>query len=77
MTSIRIEAEDMGLTNYRTESGSFASGGKLVSLAGASGPIGTAKGVFTGGSGSYDIVIGYYDENDGVSPMQVSAGECS
>lgn len=73
-TPIRIEAEDMTLTTYRTESGSFASGGKLISLLNAAGPMGTASAVFAGASDRYDVVIGYYDENDGVSQLQVSVG---
>jgi hypothetical protein len=40
MTPIRIEAEDMTLTTYHTESGSFASSGKLISLVNAAGPMG-------------------------------------
>ncbi len=74
MMPIRIEAEDMTLKAYRTESGSFASGGKLISLRNAAGSMGTASSVFSGHEGRYDIVIGYYDENDGVSQMQVSVG---
>ncbi len=74
MTSIRIEAEDMALTTYRIESGSFASNGKLISLRNAASSMGTAKAVFTGSSGIYDVVIGYYDENDGISQLQVSLG---
>ena len=72
---IRIEAEDMTLTTYGTESSSFASGGKLISLRNAADPIGTASAVFTGEEGSYNVVIGYYDEKDGVSQVQVSLGE--
>lgn len=75
MTPIRIEAEDMTLTTYRTESGSSASGRKLISLRNAAGPMGTASTVFAGEEGRYDVVIGYYDENDGVSQLQVSVGD--
>lgn len=75
MTPIRIEAEDMTLTTYRTESGSFASGGKLISLRNAAGPMGSASTVFTGEEGSYNVVLGYYDENDGVSQLKVSVGD--
>lgn len=74
MTPIRIEAEDMTLTTYRTELGSFASGGNFISLVNAAGRMGNAETVFTGEEGSYDVVIGYYDENDGVSQLQVSLG---
>ncbi len=75
MTPIRIEAEDMTLTTYRTESSSFASGGKLISLNNAAGFIGSASTVFTGEEGSYNVVLGYYDENDGVSQLKVSVGD--
>lgn len=74
MTSIRIEAEDMALTTYSTESGNFASNGKLISLRNAPRTTGSAKAVFTGASGIYDVVLGYYDENDGISQLQVSVG---
>jgi len=74
MTSIRIEAEDMALTTYSTEWGNFASNGKLISLHNAPGTMGSAKAVFTGASGIYDVVLGYYDENDGISQLQVSTG---
>jgi len=72
MTPIRIEAEDM-TTTYRTESGSLASGRKLISLRNAAGPMGSASTAFT--EGSYNVVLGYYDENDGVSHLKVSVGD--
>lgn len=74
MTPIRIEAEDMTLTTYLTELASFASSGKFISLFNAAGSIGTASSVFPGSSGRYQVVIRYYDENDGVSQLQVNLG---
>jgi len=73
MTPIRIEAEDMTLTTYRTESGSLASGGKLISLH-RSRPHGQRLNCW-GREGSYNVVLGYYDENDGVSHLKVSVGD--
>lgn len=70
MSRIRIEAEDMALTTYGTEANSSASGGKLISLLNAAGSIGSASTLFTGEEGSYNIVVGYYDENDGVSELK-------
>jgi len=46
MTPIRIEAEDMTLTTYRTESGSAPA--RLISLRNAAGPMGSASTAFTG-----------------------------
>lgn len=75
MMQIRIEAEDMALTTYGIESNSSASGGKLISLLNnASGSIGSASTVFAGEEGSYNIVVGYYDENDGISKFKASVG---
>jgi len=63
--NIRVQAEDMTLTGYRIESGnSSALGRKLIGLS-SNNPIGKATYNFNGASGKYDIVIGYYDENDG------------
>ena len=73
MTPIRIEAETMNLSGYDIESQSFASGGSLIRIPN-DGDIGTASIDFTGPSGTYEVVIGYHDENDGESPMTVSIG---
>jgi Ca2+-binding RTX toxin-like protein len=69
MAPIRIEAEDMNLVGYDIELGSFASGGELIRLAGSSG---SAIATFSDLSGIYDVVVGYYDENDGLSQLTVS-----
>ncbi len=75
MTSIRIEAEKMTLTNYRIESASkytFASGKAFTSLSrGDTNETGIASTLFSGPSGQYDIVVAFFDENDGISHLKV------
>ena len=67
-TSFRIEAEDFDtLQNYTPESGSFASGGELIRV----NTSGMATTTFNGTSGRYNIVVGYYDENDGQSQLSI------
>ncbi len=73
-TPIRLEAETMTLSNYRVESNSIASGGKVVSLSGATAATGTATTTFNGAAGTYNVVAGYYDENDGVGNFAVNIG---
>ena len=74
----RIEAESMSLTTYRVESNDSASGGDLISLAGGNnGETGIAAFDFVGDSGIYDVVVGYYDEIDGVSEITVSQNEAT
>jgi hypothetical protein len=68
---IQIEAENMSLSTYHVEDNSFASGDKLISLRDASGGIGTASTQFVGESGSYDITVGYLDENDGNAKLEL------
>lgn len=69
---IRIEAESMTRSVYRLESNSLASGGSMISLAGGSSTEkGTAKTTFSGTAGSYDVVVAYYDENDGIASLAV------
>lgn len=75
MSTIRIEAETMTLAGYSIESGIFASGGQFIGLVGgnpAEETTGTASFSFTGGSGEYEVVVGYFDETDGVSHVEVS-----
>jgi len=71
-TPIRIEAESMALNTYRVEANSSASGGQILSLKdGGAAETGTATYSFTGLSGNYNVVLGYYDENDGVAQLSV------
>ncbi|HEY9849703.1 MAG TPA: SGNH/GDSL hydrolase family protein, partial [Leptolyngbyaceae cyanobacterium] len=75
--TIRIQAEEMSLTNYLVESGNdSALQRKVISLYGSGSSTGTASLYFSGNSGQYDVVVGYYDENDGQSNLKVNiAGE--
>jgi glucose/arabinose dehydrogenase len=70
---IRVEAESMTRQNYRLEANSTASGGQLISFLGEDfGETGTATFNFAGDSGNYDVVVGYYDENDGLARFNVA-----
>lgn len=72
----RIQAEDMTLTNYLVESNnSSALGRKLISLSGSTANSGTASFQYSGTAGNYDVVLGYYDENDGQSTLAVKIGD--
>ncbi len=73
--AIEIEAEDLELVNYRVEENEFASGGELIEVQGQSGTTGTASTEFTGSSGLYEIVIGYFDDNDGDGLLQFSVND--
>ena len=68
---LRLEAETMTLGgNYRIESNpSIASGGSYIGL---NGPNGTATTDFSGITGLYEVVVGYYDESDGTANLAVS-----
>ena len=73
MSTIRIEAEAMTLDGYRVESKQIASEGQLISLLGKKADeSGTATWTFTGTEGYYQVVLGYFDENDGVSQLTVN-----
>ena len=81
---IHIEAEDMHLSmvyvggddddddgggyynGYVREHNSYASGDDLIKV---TGHYGTASTKFHGKTGHYDVLIGYYDENDGHATM--------
>lgn len=73
-TTLRIEAE--AITNrsgYRLEGNNSASGGQMLSLVGqGGGEIGTASVLFSGPGGTYDIVLGTFDEKDGASSFNVT-----
>ncbi|MEM9537438.1 MAG: DUF4347 domain-containing protein [Cyanobacteria bacterium P01_E01_bin.45] len=71
-TSFRVEAESLELDTFRVESRSFASGRKMISLRGkGSNQVGKATYVHKGGSGTFDIDLRYFDENDGASTIKV------
>ncbi|MEM9120883.1 MAG: SdrD B-like domain-containing protein [Cyanobacteria bacterium P01_F01_bin.56] len=67
------EAEDLHLYGYTVEhlGGSVASGGEAIKL---NGHYGEASTNFAGPTDSYDIIVGYYDENDGEALAQLKVG---
>ena len=68
---VRLEVEDLKLENFSKQTGSAMSGGGFVSTGGE----GTAQTTFSGPTGLYDIVVGYYDESDGAGRLAVEIGE--
>ncbi|MEK3722849.1 carboxypeptidase regulatory-like domain-containing protein [Paenibacillus sp. FSL H8-0034] len=56
-----VEAEDMELVNYTVEDQPVASGGKVIKVTGT----GTADKLFDKNTGIYDVIVHYFDENDG------------
>ena len=70
---IRVEAENMALDGYRLEKNrSFASGNAFASLLpNGSKETATATTQFSGATGTYDIVIAYFDEDDGISTFNL------
>ena len=59
--------DDGGYSNgYVREHNGYASGDELIKV---TGHYGTASTKFYGETGHYDVLIGYYDENDGHSTM--------
>jgi hypothetical protein len=75
-STLRLEAENLELQGYQVEetAGSGASGGKQVSLKNTGYTEGSIVGQFTGTAGAYQVVVGYYDENDGQSSATVTVG---
>ncbi len=69
MTPLKVEAEDMTLTNYTPEDHLDASGGKRIKL--NSGSTGNAKFNFAGPSAVYNINVRYFDEDDGPVTMRL------
>ena len=67
---IRLEAEDAdSLTNYRLEQNRYASGDEVLSLKGGTrDEVGSASFTFEE-QGTYDIVLGTFDENDGTATI--------
>ena len=72
---LRYEAEDLTLTSYQIESGNASSGGKHISLLGSDSNNGIATGVFNGEAGIYEVNVGLYDEDDGVSSAKVTVAD--
>ena len=73
--TVRIEAESMSSVpssgGYKTESVSTSSGGVVMNLKGGAtnGHTATLSTAFSGATGTYDIVLGYHDEQDGHSTL--------
>ncbi|MEO1376414.1 MAG: right-handed parallel beta-helix repeat-containing protein [Cyanobacteria bacterium J06635_10] len=67
---LRYEAEELNLNKYQIESNNASSGGEHISLLGSN--TGSATGVFNGEAGIYQVNLGFYDENDGVSSVKVT-----
>ncbi|MGK7912707.1 MAG: DUF4347 domain-containing protein [Synechococcus sp.] len=71
-TPIRVEAEDLAVSTFRTESRTYASGGKVLSLLGkGGGEVGRATYTHSGAAGTYNLNLSYFDENDGVSTIKI------
>ena len=64
-TQVRVEAEDMSLSNYEIEDNEDAS--FLSNIKVPSSGTGTASYTFAGATGTYDLQVNYFDENDGTS----------
>ena len=60
--TIRLEAEEFHLYNYSVEHNNDASADELIRI---NGHQGHASISFHGETGEYDVLIGYFDENDG------------
>lgn len=72
---IRFDAEDLTLKGYRlrTEPGNHDN--RIATLESGN-KVGKAKGVFEGPAGTYQVKLGYFDENDGQGSFKVKvAGE--
>jgi acid phosphatase type 7 len=69
----RVEAELItDKTVYRTENISVASGGKVLGLrSSAINEVGRATFSFTGNDGFYDVMVGSFDENDGLARFEM------
>jgi predicted outer membrane repeat protein len=72
--TLRYEAENLSLNNYKVEffDESRASAERQISLRGTGKTSGSATGVFKGAAGTYQVRVGYYDENDGKSSAAVT-----
>ncbi|MGK7912221.1 MAG: cadherin repeat domain-containing protein [Synechococcus sp.] len=70
---IIFEAEDAKFTGYRLERTSFASGRRLLGLRGnGRGEKGRASFRFNEAPGRYDLLLGTFDQNDGISKFIIS-----
>ena len=74
---IRFEAETADtIINYRAENISAASGGQALSFFGAGhNEEGSATFGFNEAAGAYDIIVGAFDENDGLAQLVVELND--
>ena len=69
--TVEVEAEDMELLEgFEVRPSDDASGGEWIQAQ----TIGRAQVDFPGPDGTYDLVVVYFDENDGVSTLEATAG---
>lgn len=75
--ALRYEAEQLELRGYQVESvlNSGASNSHHISLKNTGIRTGSAQGIFDGMTGIYQVVVGYYDENDGTSLATITVAE--
>ena len=73
-TTLTIEAESIAdVTGYRIENKGIASGGAMLSFVGGSAnETGSATLTFNGTSGTYKVILGTFDENDGAATLEVT-----
>jgi lysophospholipase L1-like esterase len=78
-TPIRVEAESISnLVNFSVEdfnSNTLTGGTQGISLLANSSSNGTATTTFNAPSGHYDVVLGYFDQNNGQGKLQVRVGD--
>lgn len=74
---IRLEAESVNnIVNYRTENIGVASGGQVLSLVdGNANEEGSATFGFNEVPGTFDIIVGTFDESDGLSQFEVELND--
>ncbi|HHP7246330.1 MAG TPA: Calx-beta domain-containing protein [Elainellaceae cyanobacterium] len=82
MPNIVVQAEDIStLVGYIVENDADADNGALLSLFNGSAPTspseGTASFTFNNSAGFYDIRLGYFDESDGQSSVEISVDALS
>ncbi|MEB3358756.1 MAG: hypothetical protein VKK04_18665 [Synechococcales bacterium] len=74
-TPITIEAESMALSGYQVANRRQASNKQLITLHQSGQKEGTATTRFTGATGTYDVVVTYFDENDGQGSLALRVGD--
>ncbi|MGF1498212.1 MAG: G8 domain-containing protein [Elainellaceae cyanobacterium] len=72
---LRIEAEDFDLDGYEVANKFQASEKQLISLYKTGNTQGKATSSFQGESGTYRVMVGYADENDGQATLSLKVGD--